>query len=132
MERVVGAVSSRRGDVDRGHLVADLNLVHDVHPGADLAEMVVDAARLEKRRRPRGDEELRAAHAGLAGCHSYGAAGPLGGVALVRQLVGRAPGPVAEPGASLDEEARDDAMQGEVVVELVLRQADKVDDGPKR
>src|SRR5712664_710379 len=132
MERVVGAVSSRRGDVDRGHLVADLDLVHDFHPGADLAEMVVDAAGLEERRRPGGDEELRAAHAGGAGRHSNGSARPLGRVALVRQLVGRAPGPIAQRVAALDDEARDDAMEGEVVVEVVLRQVDEVVDGLRR
>src|ERR1700716_4157454 len=66
VERFLRAAPSRGGDVDRGHLVADLDLVHHIHPGADLAEMVVDPAGLEEWRCPCGDEELRAAHAGGA------------------------------------------------------------------
>src|ERR1700704_2107706 len=76
-ERRLLPVSSRGGDVDRRHLVADLHLVQNLHPRSPLAEMVVDAACLEEWGIADRDEELRAAYASRARGHAGGAARPL-------------------------------------------------------
>src|SRR5712691_8770983 len=120
------AYPSRGADIDRGHAIADLNRIDDIHARGDLTEMVVDPAGREKRRVARRDEELRAAHAGRARSHPRGASRPHGGVGFVGKLVGGSPGAVAQRIAALDDETRHHAVKGEAVVVVVLREVDEV------
>src|SRR5713226_9929719 len=95
---------SRGGDIDRGHAIADLDRIDDIHARGDLTEMVVDPTGGEEGRIAGGDEELRAAHAGLARCHPRGASRPFGRVGFVGKLVGGPTGAIAERIAALDDE----------------------------
>src|SRR5205807_1157280 len=112
-------------------LVADLDLLRHFHALADDSEVVVGAAG-QVRRVPEQHEELRAVDAGRAGSHSHRAGLPGGGVGLVGQLVCGPAGAVAAGVAALEYEALHAAVEGQAVVEALLRQEDEVVDGDRR
>src|SRR5262245_4883224 len=110
------------------HLVALLDVVHDVHARRDLAEDRVLA--VQEVGRSQRDVELAARGVGiLAAGHGYHAADMLLLVELRLDLVTGTAGAVALGIAALDHEARLDAMEGESVVEALVGEGDEVLDG---
>src|SRR3990172_4881973 len=115
-------------DRDGFHLVALLDVVHDVHARDDLAEHGVLA--VEEVRRGERDVELAAGGVGVvAPRHGDGAAVVLVLVELGLDLVAGAARAVALGVAALDDEAGLDAVEGQPVVEALLGERDKVLDG---
>src|SRR5215470_6393497 len=119
------------GDRDRGHLVALLDAVDELHAGHDLAEHGVLA--VEVRGRAVADVELAAGRVGvLAARHRHGATHVLLLVELRLDRVARAAGAVALRAAALHDEVGHDPVEVEAVVEALLRQGDEVLDGLRR
>src|SRR5256885_13041609 len=115
----------RVDDLDRLHLVALLDAVHDVHPRDDLAEHRVLA--VQEVRGGERDVELAARRiGGLAPRHGEHAPHVLLLVELGLDLVAGVSGAVALGVATLDHEARLDAVEGQTVVEALLGQRDEV------
>src|SRR4030081_1203155 len=103
-------------DFDRGDLVSDLQLLNHVEPLGDAAELVVDTAGGERGgARPIREhyEELRPADPRPARGHAYRTRLPGCRVGLVRELVRRSTGSVAERIAALDDELGDHPVEGE-------------------
>src|ERR1700675_2871191 len=112
-------------DRDGLHLVALLDVVHDVHAGDDLAEHGVLA--VEEVRRGEHDVELAAGGVGVvAPRHGDGAAVVLVLVELGLDLVPGAARAVALRIAALHDEVGLDAVKGQPVVEALLGEGDEV------
>src|SRR5262249_26147445 len=113
------------------HLVALLDVVHDVHARGNLAEDGVLA--VEEVRGGERDVELASRGVGiLAPCHGHHAAIVLLLVALRLDLVAGAARAVALGIAALHHESGLYAMEGEPVVEALLGEGDEVLDGLRR
>src|SRR5215469_5793650 len=112
-------------DLHRLHLVALLDLVDHVHARHDLAEHGVLA--VEEIRGRERDVELAACRIGIAGPrHRHGAAHVGLLVELRLDLVAGTAGAGAVGIPALDDEARLHPVEGETVVEALLRQRDEV------
>src|SRR5690242_2916099 len=107
-------------DRDRGHLVALLDAVDELHAGHDLAEHGV--LPVEVRRGAVADVELAAGGVGmLAARHRQGPAHVLLLVELRLDGVARPAGAVALRTAALHDEVGHDPVEIEAVVEALLR-----------
>src|SRR5215204_2837527 len=137
--RAYGGSSTLLGEldaVDRDRLAGTVaavavdagDLVDDLHPGGHPAEDGV--LPVQPRRRLGGDdEELAPVRVRAAVCHREGAARDPVLVGLVLELVAGAARPVSARAAALDHEVRDDAVEGDPVVETFFRELHKVVDG---
>src|SRR6058998_2625992 len=115
-------------DLHRLHLVALLDVVHDVHARGDLAEDGVLA--VEEMGRGQRDVELAARRIGiLATGHGHRSAHVLLLVELGLDLVARSSRAVALGIATLHHETRLHTMEDEPVVEALLGKRDEVLDG---
>src|SRR5438034_8201839 len=122
---------SRPGpDLDALDEVAGPDLVHDLHALGHPPEQRVAAVEMGLRRM--GDEELAAPRVLLRPRHAHRAPaiGPLSHLAA--QLIAGTPVAVAPRITALDDEAGDDAMEAETVVEAAAGEVDEVRGGERR